>query len=108
MRKNSLFRAMSCLLAVAILFGCTFAYFTDYATTSTSGTAGTVALSMDSNINLLNPDGLDIINPGDMRDGSFTVTNEGNKSIDVRTTIALTTQSNTGFDLAFSGDGVTQ
>ena len=108
MKKNSLFRAISCLLVVAVLFGCSFAYFSDYATTQTTGTAGTVALSMDSDINLLDPDGQDIINPGDMRDGSFTVTNEGNKSIDVRTTIALTTQSNTGFDLAFSGDGTTQ
>ena len=108
MKKNSLFRAISCLLVVAVLFGCSFAYFSDYATEQAIGTAGTVALSMDSDINLLDPDGQDIINPGDMRDGSFTVTNEGNKSIDVRTTIALTTQSNTGFDLAFSGDGTTQ
>ena len=108
MKKNSLFKAISCLLVVAVLFGCSFAYFTDYATEQATGTAGTVALSMDSNINLLDANGMDIINPGDMRDGSFTVTNEGNKSIDVRTTIALTTQSNTGFDLTFSGDGTTQ
>ena len=108
MKKNNLLKALSCLLAVAILFGCSLAYFTDYATTSTSGTAGTVALSMDSDINLLNADGMDIINPGDMRDGSFSVTNEGNKSIDVRSTIVLTTVSNTGYDLAFTGDATTQ
>ena len=108
MKKNSLFRAISCLLAVTILFACSFAYFTDYATEQATGTAGTVALSMDSNINLLDANGQDIINPGDMRDGSFTVTNEGNKSIDVRTTIALTTQSNTGFDLNFSGSASEQ
>ena len=63
---------------------------------------------MDSNINLLNPDGKDIINPGDMRDGSFTVTNEGNKSIDVRTTIALTAQAHDGTPLTFTGDSETQ
>lgn len=94
--------------AVALTLMGSMAYFTDYATTQANGTAGTVALSMDSNINLLDAEGRDIINPGDMRDGSFTVTNEGNKSVDVRTTIVLTTQSNTGFDLAFSGDANTQ
>ena len=106
--KNRIFRITSFILVFALLIGCSLAYFTDYATTQSKGTAGTVALSMDSNINLLDAEGRDIINPGDMRDGSFTVTNEGNKSIDVRTTIVLTTQSNTGYDLTFSGDGATQ
>lgn len=106
--KNRMFRITSFILVFALLISCSFAYFSDYATTQSKGTAGTVALSMDSNINLLDADGRDIINPGDMRDGSFTVTNEGNKSVDVRTTIVLTTQSNTGFDLAFSGDANTQ
>ena len=100
-------RALCALLAVALMLGATFAYFSDYATTSVTGTAGTVAVAMDSNINLLDADGKDIINPGDMRDGSFEVTNEGNKSIDVRTTIVLTAQSE-HFDLTFSGDGATQ
>lgn len=109
MKKNSkLIKVLSCVLAVVLLVGCSFAYFTDYATTQANGTAGTVALSMDNNINLLDAEGRDIINPGDKRDGSFTVTNEGNKSIDVRTTIVLTGQSNTGFDLEFSGDANTQ
>ena len=109
MKKNSkMFKILGCFLAIALLIGCSFAYFTDYATEQASGTAGTVALSMDSNINLLDANGQDIINPGDMRDGSFTVTNEGNKSIDVRTTIVLTTQSNVGYDLTFSGSATEQ
>lgn len=91
------------ILAAIMIFGMSFAYFTDYATTSTSGTAGTVAVSLDNNMNLLNAEGKDILNPGDLRDAGFTVTNEGNKSIDVRTTIVLTTQSNSGQSLTFSG-----
>ena len=91
------------ILATIVVFGCSFAYFSDYAATSTSGTAGTVAVSLDSDVNLLDANGNDILNPGDMRDAGFTVTNEGNKSIDVRTTIVLTTQSNSGQSLTFSG-----
>ena len=108
MKKSNLTRALCVVLAVILVVGCSFAYFTDYATEQATGTAGTVALSMDSNINLLDADGQDIINPGDQRDAGFTVTNEGNKSIDVRTTIVLTTQSNIGYDLLFSGEANTQ
>ena len=75
LKNRNLKNALCGLLAAILLFSCTFAYFSDNASTQVTGTAGTVALSMDSNINLLNPDGKDIINPGDMRDGSFTVTN---------------------------------
>lgn len=108
MQRKSL-KLISAVLAIVLVIGCSFAYFTDYATEQATGTAGTVAMSMDSNINLLDADGQDIINPGDMRDGSFTVTNEGNKSIDVRTTIVLTTESNNdGVDLTFSGDAANQ
>lgn len=97
------------VLALVVAFGGTFAFFTDYASTQTKGTAGTVAVSVDSDMNLLDADGKDIINPGDLRDAGFTVTNEGNKSIDVRTTVVLTTQSkNAGVDLAFSGTNTTQ
>lgn len=88
--KKKLFRGLvACVLAFVLLIGCSFAYFTDYATTNATGTAGTVAVSLDSGINLLDAEGRDILNPGDQRDAGFTVTNEGNKSIDVRTTIVL-------------------
>lgn len=83
------------------------AYFTDNAVTSAQGTAGTVALAMDSDINFLDAQGMDILNPGDMRDASFKVTNSGNKSIDVRTTLALTVDSE-HYDLVFSGDADNQ
>ena len=101
-------RALCALLAIIMLFGASFAYFSDYATSQANGTAGTVALSMDSNINLLDAEGRDILNPGDMRDGSFEVTNEGNKSVDVRTTIVLTAQDYAGNPVTFTGDATTQ
>lgn len=108
MTKNKSYRILCLLLVVALLISSTMAYFTDKATVQTEGTTGTVALSIDSAINLLNADGQDILNPGDMRDAGFTVTNEGNKSVDVRTTIALTVQSKNYADLVFTGDGETQ
>lgn len=96
-------------LVLIIILGLvgSMAYFSDYAVTDAAGTAGTVAIALDSDINLLNKDGMDILNPGDSRDASFLITNMGNKSIDVRTTIALTINS-PYYDLVFSGDSNTQ
>lgn len=94
--------------AVVLAMGATMAYFTDYATTNASGTAGTVAIAMASDIDFTNEEGLDILNPGDMRDGSFKITNMGNKSIDVRTTVALTALDHEGNTIAFTGDADTQ
>lgn len=101
--------AIICLvLSFVLLIGGTLSYFTDYATTSAEGTAGTVAISLDtSNINWLNADGQDILNPGDARKSIFKVQNEGNKSVDVRTTIKLTVESE-HYDLEFSGDSENQ
>ena len=80
----------SAVAALALIATGSLAYFTDYAETDASGTAGTVGITLDSGINLLDADGKNILNPGDLRDAGFTVTNTGNKSIDVRTTIVLT------------------
>ena len=91
MKKNKNLKGFICMaLALVMVLGSSFAYFTDRADTSASGTAGTVGLDLTSDINLLDEDGKDILNPGDLRDGSFGVENTGNKSIDVRTTIVLT------------------
>mgnify|MGYP003288756875 CR=1 FL=1 len=99
---------VSVIVAIALVLGASMAYFTDYATTSTNGTAGTVAIDLASNINFLNDEGLDILNPGDMRDAGFDVTNMGNKSIDVRETIALTAFDRDGQPMDFTGDAATQ
>ena len=109
---NKLFNKKSALVcagvAGALVLGASMAYFTDYAVTSAEGTAGTVAIALDSEINLLDANGMDILNPGDQRDGAFTVTNMGNKSIDVRETIALTALDREGNPMAFTGDAESQ
>ncbi|MEE0930561.1 MAG: TasA family protein [Acutalibacteraceae bacterium] len=109
---KKLVKPISLILAAVLLFSLlmgSMAYFSDTAKTQTSGKAGTVAISVDSNINLLDAEGRDILNPGDKRDAGFTVTNEGNKSVDVRTTMALTVQSNVeGNTLTFTGDADNQ
>lgn len=76
-------------LAFALLISSTIAYFADNVTIQTQGTAGSVDIVFDSNVNLLNADGKDILNPGDIRDVNFSVQNNGNKSADVKTVITL-------------------
>lgn len=107
-KSNKKFAVTAGVVAAVLAMGASMAYFSDYATSQATGTAGTVAIALDSDINLLNAEGMDILNPGDMRDGSFAVTNEGNKSIDVRTTVALTALDHEGNPMAFTGDAETQ
>ena len=101
-------RALCALLAMVMLLGGSFAYFSDYVQTSVTGTAGTVDIELNSNINLLDADGKDIINPGDNRDASFEIVNMGNKSVDVKTEVILSVVSNFDHDLVLSGDSTTQ
>ena len=93
---------------VLLITAGTMAYFSDYATAQANGTAGTLSLALASDINLLNEDGNDILNPGDRRDASFAVTNMGNKSIDVRTTVALTALDYKGDAINFTGSATEQ
>lgn len=95
------------VLSLLLLVGGTFAYFTDYTVLQSTGTAGTVAIELNNNIDLLDEDGFDILGPGDVRSAEFEVVNMGNKSIDVRTTVALTIESE-HYDLNFGGDSVSQ
>ena len=95
--------AAAALTASAILtIGASLAYFTDRADTTSSGQAGTVAIDLASNINLLSEDGKAILDPGDMNDASFTITNQGNKSIDVRETVVLSVFDRNGDPLALT------
>lgn len=110
--KKTIFNKKSATIAIvgaiALTMVGSMAYFTDYATTQANGTAGTVAIALDSQIDLKDANGMDILNPGDKRDGMFKVTNMGNKSIDVRSTIALTALDHEGNAIAFTGDAETQ
>lgn len=107
-KRHGLKSLIAFSLALVLLVGSSFAYFTDYATMSTQGTAGTLAIALDSDINLLDENGMDILNPGDIRSGSFTVTNMGNKSADIRTTIALTAYDRNGQPIDLEGSATTQ
>lgn len=107
-KRHGLKSLIAFSLALVLLIGSSFAYFTDYAAMSTQGTAGTVSISLDSDINLLDENGMDILNPGDIRSGSFTVTNMGNKSADIRTTIALTAFDRNGDPIDLEGSTTTQ
>lgn len=92
-----------CLVFIVILgLVGSMAYFSDYATTNASGTAGTVAIELDSEIDWLNENGMDILNPGDNRCSRFTIYNVGNKAVDVRTTITLTALDRNGNPIDFS------
>ena len=68
--SNKKIGAVCGIAALAVVAGASFAYFTDRADTTASGTAGTVGIDLASDINLLDADGQNILNPGDMRDGN--------------------------------------
>ena len=85
--------AITCVFALLV---CSLAYFTDRVEMNAKITAGTVGIAEDATNNwtnqLQNADGslvLDNINPGDSRSLKYTVTNTGNKAVDVRHTIKL-------------------
>lgn len=102
MNKNK--KKLSALLAggtACLLLAGSFAYFTDQEYTSASATAGNIDLTWkNATTNLsgaqedanwggdFDDDG--VMNPGDSFDFSYTLANEGSKSIDVKQTIVLT------------------
>ena len=100
-------RLVTVLLSGILLMGSTLAYFTDHVTTTKHGTAGTVSIQLNNMVDMLDEEGYDILGPGDMRSAKLELVNMGNKSIDVRTTLAITVKSE-NYDLAFSGDVNTQ
>lgn len=96
MNKKTMKRLGAMLLCVAMICAMSgvLAYFTDRAEVSASVTGGTVGIDENATENWLTqiqdgPQDLDNINPGDSRSLAFTVTNTGNKAIDVRHTIKL-------------------
>lgn len=71
--------AASCVLAGTV------AYFTDRVETSATAKAGTVDLALDANwTDVAN------FNPGDKADLDYQVSNDGNKSVDVRERLVVT------------------
>lgn len=100
--RNKVFLVCSILFLILAVSGIgifTYSYLTDRTDNSESITAGTVDIVLDTTaedksdsigIDFTDNEGKDILNPGDARQASFSVENIGNKSVDIRTTIYLT------------------
>ncbi len=91
--------------AIAILVISAFALFSDNEEKGTSGTIGTVGISLsdptlsnDDNINPgdYDPNNPDDANPGTDHDLAFTISNTGNKSVDVRNMIVISVADEAG------------
>ena len=63
----------------------TFAYFTDRVETSATAKAGTVDIALDENWTDVSN-----FNPGDKADLDYQISNDGNKSVDVRERLVVT------------------
>lgn len=91
--KKRLTKILAGAMVLCLLVG-TFAYFTDRVQKNGSITGGTVGITTDAQEKwaeqlIAGPQNLDNINPGDSRSLAFSVTNTGNKAVDVRHTIKL-------------------
>lgn len=105
--KKRMTKILAAGMALALMVG-TFAYFTDRVDHKATGTSGNVQIEStafaganDANV-LVDRDGNDNLNPGDVRDLTFTVSNLGNKAVDLRHTIKLTATDSTGAALALT------
>lgn len=75
--------------ALIASIGAAGAYFTDFDTKTASATAGTMNIAV-ADASALDADADGIINPGDTGKISFTVSNSGSKSADLRVVAKLT------------------
>lgn len=81
-KKRIITLGAAAVTAVAVLGG-TFAYFTGYDSKDLTAKAGTLTVELtDATEDLTN--GLTVINPGDANPLTFTVSNTGEKSMDVK------------------------
>ena len=101
------------LLAISgtFLLGSTLSYFTDRTDTVVQGTAGSLRIQLIPDVDLTGDDGYGTLIPGDGRRVNFRIPNKGNKSLDLKETIKLTSSvpmTNTGqqaeFDLYKTSD----
>lgn len=105
--KKCLTKIMAFGMALCLMVG-TFAYFTDRVSLGATGKSGNVQIESTgfagasaANV-LVDRDGNDNLNPGDVRDLTFTVSNEGSKAVDLRHTIKLAATDSTGAALALT------
>lgn len=89
-KRNKAVRTGAAVLATVALVGGAFSYFTDYESRDLQAKAGTLTMELaDVTTDLTN--GLTIMNPGDSNPFDFTVNNTGEKSMDVKAVIKVTT-----------------
>ena len=104
--KKRMTKILAGAMALCLLVG-TFAYFTDRVESNGSATAGTIGITEADTWadNLKDADGarvLDNLNPGDSRSLAFSVTNTGNKAVDIRHTLKLSVLDSKGQPKAMS------
>ena len=81
-KKRIITLGAAAVTTIAVLGG-TFAYFTGYDSKDLTAKAGTLTVELtDATEDLTN--GLTVINPGDANPLTFTVSNTGEKSMDVK------------------------
>ena len=81
-KKRIITLGAAAVATIAVLGG-TFAYFTGYDSKDLTAKAGTLTVELtDATEDLTN--GLTVINPGDANPLTFTVSNTGEKSMDVK------------------------
>ena len=86
-KKRIVALGATAMASVAVLGG-TLAYFIDYEFKDLSAKAGTVSMDIsDDTTDLTN--GLGIINPGDSNPLTFTVSNTGEKSMDIKAVMTV-------------------
>lgn len=103
MKKKIALTAGSLLAIIALVAGCAYALFTARTDSDFFAKAGTVRIALD-NLKLTNPENInpgdnDVTNPEDATGGTeheftYSVANEGNKSIRTRHSIIITCDEN--------------
>lgn len=87
-KKRIITLSAAAVATVAVLGG-TFAYFTGYDSKDLTAKAGTLTVELTDATEDLT-DGLTVINPGDSNPLTFTVSNTGEKSMDVKAVMKVT------------------
>lgn len=86
MAKNNIkSKVMAGALALALTGGA-FAYFSDYATTSATGKAGTLGIGLTSTYSEA---AMGLLDPGDTVPFEFSIVNTGNKLMQIRETVSI-------------------
>lgn len=86
-KKRAVALGLAAIATVAAL-GSTFAYFTGYDSKDLTANAGTLELELTNATDDLT-NGLTVINPGDSNPLTFTVSNTGEKSMDVKAVMTV-------------------